>query len=186
MKIFVLILFLFTSAHVFSRETDTVKTKKDPLFELSFGQSLLFIGSSRVYDIRNNVDIVVPTNAILFFSEIRPAKKLSIPLFLNIATETKQFLIDGVLVSEKASPTFGTGITYKPFQFKITDDTKLEFEIGPLASVIFDRRNQVRVAPVIASRFRLVRGKYFVMYLGFSYSVGIDAFGLLYGTGSMF
>lgn len=186
MKIFILFLFLVASVNSFTQETDTAKTKKDPLFEISFGQSLLFIGSSRVYDIRNNVDIVVPTNAILFFSEIRPAKKVSIPLFLNIATETKQFLIDGVLVSEKASPTFGTGITYKPFQFKIAEETKLEFEIGPLASIIFDRKNQIRIAPVIASRFRLVRGKYFVMYLGFSYSVGIDAFGLLYGTGSMF
>lgn len=166
-SIFIVVFFLVTGI-LHSQDTDTSKTKKEPLFEISFGQSLLFIGSSRVYDIRNNVDIVVPTNAILFFSEIRPAKRVSIPLFLNIATETKQFLIDGVLVSEKASPTFGTGITYKPFQFKIAEETKLDFEIGPLASIIFDRKNQIRIAPVIASRFRLVRGKYFVMYLGFS------------------
>jgi hypothetical protein len=185
MKAIISCLFIFFySLNVFATEKDS--TKKEQKFELSFGQSLLFISSSQLANIRNRVDIVVPTNAILIFTEFRPLKKIRIPVFINIATETKQFLINGVLTNEKASPTFGTGLTYSLFSFSIGDESRINFEIGPMASFIFDRFNQIRVAPIIASRFRIMRGDYFSMYFGFSYSFGIDAFGILYGTGSLF
>lgn len=185
MKRIQLFLFVFLfSINLFATEKDS--TKKEQKFELSFGQSLLFISTSQVNSIRNRVDIVVPTNAILIFTELRPQKKLRIPIFVNIATETKQFLINGVLTNEKASPTFGTGLTWSVFKFKMGEDSSIDFEIGPMASFIFDRFNQIRVAPIIASRFRIMRGNYFSMYFGFSYSIGINAFGILYGTGSLF
>jgi hypothetical protein len=183
-KVYSILLFLLFSINLFAIEIDS--TKKEQKFELSFGQSLIFVSTSRLNTIRNNEDIVVPTNAILIFTEIRPLKKLRIPIFANIATETKQFLINGVLTNEKASPTFGTGLTWSVFKFPIGVDSSIDFEVGPLASFIFDRFNQIRIAPVLASRFRIMRGNYFSMYFGFSYSVGIDAFGILYGTGSLF
>lgn len=179
----IVILLMFTSG-VFALDKDS--TKRDGKFELSFGQSLLFISTSRANNIRSQGDIVVPTNAILFFAELRPQKKIRFPIFINVATETKQFLINGVLTNEKASPTFGSGISWSVFKFPIGTDSNIDFEIGPLASFIFDRFNQIRIAPVLASRFRIMRGKYFSMYFGFSYSFGIDAFGILYGTGSLF
>ncbi len=184
-KIFILLFIPFVFNSLFANDTDTVK-KKEQKFELSFGQSLFFISSSRVTTIRNNVDIIVPTSAILLFFELRPQKRIRIPIFVNLATETKQFVVNNVLISEKASPTFGSGCTVSLFNFPIGEDSKIDFEIGPLASFIFDRFNQIRVAPVLASRFRIKRGNYFSMYFGFSYSFGIDAFGILYGTGSLF
>lgn len=185
MKSFLFLLTVyFIPFNLHANEKDS--TKKDSKFELSFGQSLLFISTSQQNNIRNQGDIVVPTNAILFFAELRPQKKLRIPVFVNVATETKQFLINNVLTNEKASPTFGTGLSWSVFRVPMGTDSNLDFEIGPLASFIFDRFNQIRVAPVIASRFRIMRGKYFSMYFGFSYSLGIDAFGILYGTGSLF
>lgn len=185
-KSFVVLLLVFLSFRsLFAQSVDSLN-KKSSVLELSFGQSLLFISNSRQFDIRNSAAIIVPTSAILFFGELRPEKRLSIPVFLNIATESKQFLIDGALVSEKASPTFGTGISFKPLLFNMGDETRCAVEVAPLASFVFDKRNQIRVAPVIASRLRLIRGKYFTMYCGLSYSIGIDAFGILYGTGSLF
>ena len=155
-------------------------------FEVSFGQSLLFISNSKQINIRNQAAVVIPTNAVLFFAEVRPQKKIRIPVFFNLATETKQFLVNNQIISERASPTFGTGFTYNLFKIQLDSTSKIEFEVGPLASVLFNTNKNLRVAPIIAGRFRIMRGKNFVMYAGMSYSIGINALGLLYGTGTIF
>jgi hypothetical protein len=155
-------------------------------FELSFGQSLLFISNSKQTNIIKNEAIVIPTSAILFSAEFRPDKLMRIPIFLNIATESKQFLVNGQLINERASPTLGIGIMFKAFQIKIDDKSKLEFELGPLASFLFDTKNSVRVAPILAGRIKILRGENFIMYIGTSYSFGINSLGLFYGTGTSF
>lgn len=161
-------------------------TKKNQLFEFSFGQSLLFISNSRSVDIRNNQAVVVPTSSILFFIEMRPQKRVRIPIFFNLPIETKQFLVNNVLVNERASPTFGTGIEFKCFQINMGEKSKIDFEIGPLASFLLNKNNVVRFVPIIAGRVRIMRGENFVMYIGGTYSVGINTWGLLYGTGTIF
>jgi hypothetical protein len=180
------LLIVFLSCSVLqAQKVDSTKFKFRN-FELSFGQSLLFISNSKQTDIINNEAIVIPTSAILLSAEFRPDKLIRIPVFFNIATESKQFLVNGQLVNEKASPTIGTGALFKAFQIKIDDKSKIEFEIGPLASFLFDTKNSIRVAPIIAGRIKILRGENFVMYLGTSYSFGINAIGLLYGTGTSF
>jgi hypothetical protein len=161
-------------------------TKKNNRFELSFGQNLLFISSSKQIDIQNEVAIVVPTSSVLFFSEFRPQKTLRIPVFLNIATESKQFIVNGELVNEKANPTFGAGLTFRIAQLKFDDKSKVELETGPLASFIIHDKNKLRVVPILAARIKICRGENFVMYLGCNYSFGINTFGVLYGTGTVF
>jgi len=165
--------------------SDSTK-RKIKYFELSFGQSVLFIPNSRLAAIRNDASIIVPTNAILFLAELRPTKKVRIPLFFNLPTETKQYIVDGQIINEKASITFGTGVQFKLFHINLDSHTRVEFEIGPLASFIFNKRNDIVLAPVFAGRFRIIQGQHFTMYLGCSYSMGIKAFGILYGTGSVF
>ncbi len=193
--VFVIFSFCFLfSGNLFAFHFDFSKSKLDKsdslsekaLFELSFGQSMLFISNSKTFNIRNNNAIVIPTNAILFFAEFRPFKKVRLPVFFNLPTETKQFLVNGALVNERASPTFGTGLEFKIFKAKLDEKSFLEMEAGPLASFLLDVHGVVKFAPVIAARIRLVRGKYFVMYLGTSYSIGIDSWGILYGTGTVF
>lgn len=177
--------FLFISFKLLAQNLDTNKYHSRN-FELSFGQSLLFISSSKQSNIINNQAIVIPTSAVLFSAEFRPDKLIRIPVFFNLATESKQFLINGQLVNEKASPTIGTGTFIKAFKIKIDDKSKIEFEIGPLFSCLFDTKNKIRVAPIIAGRLKIMRGENFIMYLGTSYSFGINALGLLYGTGTSF
>lgn len=155
-------------------------------FEVSFGQSILYISNSRTANLRNQASIIVPTNSALFFVEYRPDKRVRVPIFLNLATESKQYLVNGQLINERASPTFGGGAQFRVFRKKIDEKSKIEVEIGPLMSVIFDKKNRVRVAPILAGRVCLLRGEYFVMYAGCSYSLGINALGLIYGTGSRF
>lgn len=182
------LLFLLAVAFIFktgNAQSDSSKKAKKH-FELSFGQSILFIDNSQLDSIRKNSSIVVPTNAILFLAELRPNKRLRIPIFFNLPTESKQFIVNGQLVSEKASITFGTGAQFKCFEVKLDDQSRIEFEAGVLASFIFNTRSDIIPAPIIAGRFRICRGEYFVMYLGCSYSVGINAFGILYGSGSVF
>jgi hypothetical protein len=185
MKVFLLFFSLFI-CFTFHAEIADSNRFKFRNFELSFGQSLLFISNSKQTNIINNEAIVIPTSAILFSAEFRPDKYIRVPVFLNIATESKQFLVNGQLVNEKASPTLGAGLFFKTFQIKIDDKSELEFEVGPLASFLIDTKNSVRVAPILAGRFKILRGENFVMYIGTSYSFGINALGLLYGTGTSF
>jgi hypothetical protein len=179
--IVLLVLFVF---QISAQTKDTLK--KNSHFELSFGQSLLFISNSKQVNIRNESAIVVPTNSILFFIELRPQKIVRVPVFFNLPTETKQFLVNGQIVNERASPTFGAGFEFRLFKINIDERSKIDFEIGPLASFIFDKNNVIKVAPLVAGRLRIMRGENFVMYLGGSYSLGIDALGILYGTGTIF
>lgn len=153
---------------------------------MSFGQSKLFISNSRDSTINARQAIVVPTNAILFFAEFRPQKRMRIPVFFSLATGPKQFIIDGVLVSERASPTFGTGVQCKIFRRNFGEHSALEFEIGPLISCLFNKGGQIQFAPLFAGRFRFLKREDFIMYIGSSYSMGINAFGLFYGTGYVF
>lgn len=176
--------FLFPFQGMDGQEADSLK--KNKMFELSFGQSMLFISDSKVVDIHNSEAVVIPTNAILFFAEIRPKKICRIPVFFNLPTESKQFLVNNQLVNERASPTFGTGIEFRLFQIKIDSRSAIDMEVGPLASFLLDRKSNIRVVPVIAGRIRIMRGENFVMYIGASYSVGINTWGLLYGTGTIF
>ena len=180
----IFILIFFWSNQLFALETDSLKKKN--YFELSFGQSLVFISNSKQINIRNQSAIVIPTSAILFFAEFRPQRILRIPVFLNIPTESKQFLVNGVLINERASPTLGTGFTIKCLGYDIDKKSKIELEIGPLVSLIFDTKKNVRIAPIIGSRIKITRGENFIMYFGMSYSIGINALGMLYGTGTNF
>lgn len=111
---------------------------------------------------------------------------MRIPVFLNIATENKQYLVNGQIVNEKANPTVGTGLVFKALEYDLDSKSKIELEMGPLASLIFDKQNKMRVAPIVALRVKICRGENFVMYLGANYSFGVKAFGLMYGTGTVF
>ncbi len=168
------------------QDNDSTKKEVDLNFELSFGQSLTFISYSRQVDLRNNEAVIVPTSNLLFFSQFFPNKRFRVPLFFLVPTETKQFLVNGQLINERSSPTIGTGVDFRLFRFRIDKKTMLDFEIGPLASMLFGTSGQVRFAPIAASRLRIARGESAIMYLGTSYSFGINAWGLFYGTGFLF
>ncbi len=62
--LFSLLAFLLIS-HIGISQTDA-DTTKQPLFELSFGQSILFISESKIIDIRNSEAVVLPTSSFLF------------------------------------------------------------------------------------------------------------------------
>lgn len=183
-KIITISLLLWCSFPLQAGEVDS--TMKNQHFELSFGQSLLFISNSKQINIRNQQAVILPTSSLLFFGEIRPQKFVRFPVFLNVPTESKQFLVNGVLINERASPTLGTGLTLRCFSVKIDQQSKVELEAGPLVSFIFDTKKNIRVAPIIGSRIKITRGENFIMYFGVSYSIGINALGILYGTGTNF
>lgn len=194
-RVFILTLFLIlilSPAKLLSRENpegnDSLKKNevKSRKFELSFGSSVLFISADKQDTIYKRGGVVVPTSALLFFAEFRPMKRMRIPAFVSLPTESKQFLVNGVLVNEKANLTFGTGLEFKLAQVKISDETRMEFESGPLLSCIVGKGWNFRFAPVGAGRIRLVKSESFAMYFGSSYSLGINAWGLVYGTGYIF
>jgi hypothetical protein len=127
---------------VYSQQTavknDTTKLARisNLTFELSFGSSVLFISTDQQGTIYRNGGIVVPTSALLFFAEFRPMKRMRVPVFFNLPTESKQFLVNGVIVNEKANPTFGAGLEFRFAQFGVSEKTRIELEAGPLASCI--------------------------------------------------
>lgn len=186
MKSILLSLVLLFSIQSLYAENDSTRIKTKKHFELSFGQSLLFISSSKVVNIREQSAILVPTTAILFLAQFRTHKTMRVPVFMNIATESKQFLVDGKLINERASPTIGSGLVFRFASFEIDKKSKVEFESGMLVSALYDQKNSFRLAPIAALRMRILRGENFVMYCGASYSFGVNAIGMLYGTGTIF
>jgi hypothetical protein len=183
-------LFFSLNANAQTTTTDTSKPRKQ-LFELSFGSTMLFISNSDIQKIQDAAKLTIPTNTMLFFAEFRPQMKTRIPVFLNIPTESKQFIVTDSagkqsLVNEKASITLGTGFQYRPFQVTLYGDTKLEFEAGPLVSAGFDSNKKLFIAPLIAGRLMVKKGNDFVMYFGGSYAFGVNSIGILYGTGTIF
>jgi hypothetical protein len=161
--------------------------KANPLFELSFGQNLLFLSKSRQTTILNSLDLVVPTSAVLFFAVFRPEKKWKLPVFFNLPTESTQFLQpNGTIRYQRSTPSFGSGIEFRLLKFDIREKIKFDMEAGPLLAFVTDFRNEFVPAPLITTRMRLRSDDNFVMYLGGSYTIGLDAFGLFYGTGFNF
>jgi len=186
-------LFLFISSLSFASledTTTTADTTKGKRFEFSFGSSQLFIAEAKEIELHDSNSIILPTSAMLFFVEFRPFKILRIPVFFNLPTESKQFLVDSVLVNERANPTFGTGLQFKIFKLNIDENSTIEWEMGPLVSVILTKRavynTRFLFAPIAAGRLRIIKNENFVMYIGTSYSFGIDSWGLIYGTGFLF
>ena len=176
---------LFFYYSTFFGQTDSSETINNK-FELSFGQSILFIPDDKLERIAQRESIIVPTNSILFFVEFRPQKKLRVPLYVNLPTESKQFFIDSVLVNEKANATGGFGLQYKCAKVSISKVTVAEWEMGVLSNLLISKRNRFRILPLLNGRIRLVKNNNFVMYLGTSYSFGVNSWGLFYGTGFLF
>jgi len=182
-KRFLFCFFMFSfSFFVKGQDNDSIAHN----FELSFGQSTLFISQGSLTKIKTDYNIIIPTNSMLFFAAFRPFKTIKLPVFFNLPTESKQYIENGVLISEKASPTFGTGAEFKLFSFSIPYDSKVEIDASTLASVIFKKNNQIAFAPLLTSRIRIIKSQSFIMYLGTSYSVGVNTWGIFYGTGYIF
>ncbi|MBL4706219.1 MAG: hypothetical protein JKY54_16955 [Flavobacteriales bacterium] len=185
MKTTLLLLTLVLIGNLSIGQSDSTKTDKK-YFELSFGQSILFIPDERVQEIINSESIIIPTSSILFFAEIRPLKKLRFPVYVNLPTESKQFLIDSVVVNQKANTTAGFGVQYECFRLSISKVSRAEIELGVLSNMLISKANQFRIVPLLAGRVRLVKNDNFVMYIGSSYSFGVKSWGLIYGTGFIF
>lgn len=111
---------------------------------------------------------------------------MHVPLFINIPTESKQFLINGQLQNERANPTVGTGLEFKAFGLPVTKTTIVELDAAALGSMLMTKKSKLLFAPIGAVRCRIIQNNNFVMYIGSSYSFGIAAFGLIYGTGYVF
>lgn len=73
---------LFLCSNLIAQRADFTEFKFRN-FELSFGQSLLFISNSKQSNIINNEAILIPTSAILFSTEFRPDKLIRIPFFFE-------------------------------------------------------------------------------------------------------
>lgn len=182
----VFLYFLFAGMTKISGQEIIKEKKNSKNFELSFGQSVLFISNSNQIDLLTNSAVVLPTTSILFFVELFTLRKVRIPLFYNLPTGAKQFIINNKIVHEEASSSFGTGIQFKLFKIKFDAKSTLEMEIGPMASFGIDKKSNLWFAPILATRLRVMKNENFVMYLGGTYAMGINSLGLLYGTGTIF
>ena len=183
-NLFLLLACIFISQNIKAQAQDSISQKRK--FELSFGSNYLFIPDSKLIDYREEEALIVPTSSILLFGELRPDHRMRVPFFFNLPIETKQFLVNNQLISERASPALGAGLQFRLFKIGIEEKSKVEFEIGPLVSLLFDKDSNPRVSPLLAGRFRLQQNDHLVMFIGTSFYLGINVFGLFFGTGVLF
>ena len=178
--------FIATNQVVSQSEFDSTDSFLSSYTEISFGQTLLFISNSKAINIKNEAAIVLPTSSVLLFAELRTLKKIRIPVFFNYPLGTKQFLVNGVLINEQANPTAGLGIATGLGKIKTNDNSYLEFEAGLVASMTVNLNQKFVAAPVAVARVRMIRKSSYTMYLGASYSFGLNTLGMLYGSGTIF
>ena len=170
-----------TSINYLICQEDSIKPVLKSYTEVSFGQSLLFISNSKAIDLKNEAAIVVPTSSVLMFAEFRTMKKLRIPVFFNYPTETKQFLVDGVLINEKANPTLWTGLSTGLLKIKTNEETYFEIDAGAVVTATINIKDKLAVARVLVGRLRMIRNNSFTMYFGLSYTFGLNTTGMFYG-----
>ena len=159
--------------------------KKNIHLELSFCAYKLFIPNDDESNLQNHTLSVIPTSAMLFYAEFFTHYKVRAPIFFNLPTETKKFLVGGQLINEDASSSIGTGLEFRMFRFKLDAKSFVEMEAGPLLSYIVQKPSGT-FAPLVAGRIKLLRNDSFIMYFGASYTPFINVWGIFYGTGATF
>jgi hypothetical protein len=95
---------------------------------------------------------------------------MKISVFFNLPTQKKQFIVDGKLVSERATPTFVTGLQFRIFKFPLGVKSAIDFEMGSFAGFFISGNDVLRFAPFGAGRFRFITNEDFILYFGSSYS----------------
>ena len=132
---------------LWSQTNDSIPVKKKH-FELSFGQSLLFISSSKQATIVNNQAIVLPTSAVLLSVEFRPEKRMRIPVFINLAKESKQFIVNGQLLPMMNRLGFGF------------EGLKFEFNLSENLSVVEQSKIDASFMPYVKFNKEYLENKY--------------------------
>lgn len=155
-------------------------------FEVSFGQSMMFMNDTDRQDILDREKVAIPTSSALLLVDFIYDYKFSFPFFLNLPLTSQKFLVDGKETVEKASTVFGVGVNYSLLQIDLKDNLTAIFSSAVLAGITINQNKSYKILPMLALELSLLKQDGFLMYLGAERTIGLDVIALFYGVGQRF
>ena len=101
-------------------------------FELSFGNSVLFLDQSITESSGNVNKQTLPVPSFLFLGQLRAAKHFALAAVWNLPYTTVKCMDESSISEKFVAPTYGAGIIIIPSTFSIRDKTYIEPELALL------------------------------------------------------
>jgi len=155
-------------------------------FEVSFGQSMMFMNDTDRQDILDREKVAIPTSSALLLVDFIYSYKFSFPIFFNLPLTSQKFIVDGEETVESASPVFGFGLNYSLLQIDLKTNLTAILSSAILAGMAINKNKSYKVFPMIALELSLLKQDGFLMYLGVERTIGLDVIALFYGVGQRF
>jgi hypothetical protein len=158
-------------------------------FELSFGNSILFMDQG--YQDNSSGEVkhnTLPVSSYLFTAEWRATERFSVAAAWNLPFTTVK-RIKGTSVTEKyVAPSYGGGLTFSVYTFKVSDITAIEPEIGIL---LFRTYKSVSkdgdfFFPIGFFKLNIARDSGMNIYIGVTQAPAKNTTALVYGIGQRF
>lgn len=175
-----LLLVLLLSPAIAAAQEQQQTTDEDPLLSVSIGQSQLFAPSTLEADIKQ----LVPTQSVMFLLEWYLPYALRAVSAFNLPTRPILRFVDGELVQEFAPSSLSAGVAWAPLSIKFQERRAVEFELGVLGGMTFERRPAF--FPLVAGRVLLLHKSDLALYVGGAFAARRSTTALLYGVGYRF
>jgi hypothetical protein len=158
-------------------------------FELSFGNSILFLDQGYTNSSSGAVShSTLPVSSYLFTLEWRATEKISIAGAWNLPFTTVK-RVSGSGISEKyVAPSYGAGITFIPHSFKVSETTVIEPEIAVLLFRTYKSTSSGGdfFFPAGVFKLNVARDSGMDIFIGVTQAPAKNTTALLYGIGQRF
>jgi hypothetical protein len=186
---FCLIIFGYTLSSAHAADGDQANQWRNYYFELSFGNSILFMDQG--YQDNSSGEVkhnTLPVSSYLFTAEWRATERFSVAAAWNLPFTTVK-RVKGTSVTEKyVAPSYGGGLTFSVYTFKVSDVTAIEPEIGVL---LFRTYKSVSkdgdfFFPIGFFKLNIARDSGMNIYIGVTQAPAKNTTALVYGIGQRF
>jgi hypothetical protein len=170
-------------------QLDPDKPWRSYYFELSFGNSILFLDQgytdSSTSTVKHNT---LPVSSYLFLGEWRASERFCIAAAWNLPFTTVK-RVKGTAVSEKyVAPSYGVGLTFTIYSFKPTDTTAIEPEMAVLVFRTYKSTSSKGdfFFPIGVFKLNIARDSGFNIYIGVTQAPAKNTTAFVYGIGQRF
>jgi len=158
------------------------------VMELSFGSALLYVEQPLLDDYRITTDSrVMPVPSVVMLAEWLVRPRWSLAGMLNIPTEPiRRVQDDGGFTEEHSAAALALGVSYVPFQVRVSETSRFQPQLGLLAGRTINNSIEDNVFLLGVARLHLHTDAGFSMYLGAAFAGQRDTLAFLYGVGHRF
>jgi len=158
----------------------------NPRFEFSFGSSQLYLFDDMENASSAESRSVLPAGAALLMAEYIYSENMHALFSFHLPTSTRKQVVDGKVEEDYVAPYLGVGPLWVPYVADFRTYARFSIQTSLLCGPVLRGGLDILPAAVLGSRFHLVSKNGTALYLGGSWTVGVQAFALVYGVGQRF